>query len=55
MTEELESLERVIKKLDAKLSVEEKFKKMLSMCQTVREIILSQMPSELSGLEKRKR
>ena len=33
----------------------ERFNKMLSMCQTVREIILSQMPAGLSEPERRKR
>ncbi|HAY32489.1 MAG TPA: hypothetical protein PK536_06005 [Ignavibacteria bacterium] len=36
------------------LTPEESFKKMQSMCSTVREIILSQMPAGLSDLEKRK-
>lgn len=37
------------------LSPEEKFRKMLSMCKTVREIIISQLPLELSEDERRKR
>jgi len=44
-----------LEELYSNLSSEEKFNKMLSMCQTVREIILSQMPSELSDLERRKK
>mgnify|MGYP001296075161 CR=1 FL=1 len=39
----------------SQLSPEEKFNKMLSMCRTVREIITSQLPSELTEEEKRKR
>ena len=39
----------------SQLSPEEKFRKMLSMCRTVREIIVSQLPSELSEDERRKR
>jgi len=39
----------------SQLSPEEKFRKMLSMCRTVREIIESQLPSELSEDERRKR
>ena len=39
----------------SQLSPEEKFRKMLSMCRTVREIIISQLPSELSEDERRKR
>jgi hypothetical protein len=39
----------------SQLSPEEKFRKMLSMCRTVREIIISQLPSELSENERRKR
>jgi hypothetical protein len=39
----------------SQLSPEEKFRKMLSMCRTVREIIISQLPSELSEIERRKR
>ena len=39
----------------SKLSPEERFNKMLSMCQTVRETILSQLPEDLSEIERRKR
>ncbi|MBK6876798.1 MAG: hypothetical protein IPG99_10210 [Ignavibacteria bacterium] len=49
---------KIQSKLDemySQLSPEEKFRKMLSMCRTVREIIVSQLPSELSEDERRKR
>jgi hypothetical protein len=39
----------------SQLSPEEKFRKMLSMCRTVRELIISQLPLELSEDERRKR
>jgi hypothetical protein len=39
----------------SQLSPEEKFRKMLSMCRTVREIIISQLPPELSEDERRRR
>ena len=39
----------------SQLSPEEKFRKMLSMCRTVREIIISQLPPELSEDERRKK
>lgn len=48
-------IDQKIRELYSKLSPEERFNKMLSMCQTVREIILSQMPEGLSELEKRKK
>lgn len=47
--------DKILHEFYDKLTPEERFNKMLSMCQTVREIILSQMPSEFSELEKRKR
>ncbi len=48
-------IEKKLTELYSKLSPEERFNKMLSMCQTVREIILSQLPEGLSEIEKRKR
>ena len=48
-------IEKKLTELYSKLSPEEKFNKMLSMCQTVREIIISQFPEGLSEIEKRKR
>ena len=39
----------------SQLSPEEKFRKMLSMCRTVREIIISQLPPDLSEDERRKK
>lgn len=48
-------IQKKIDELYAKLTPEEKFNKMLSMCKTVREIILSQMPETLSEIEKKKR
>ena len=47
-------IEKKLNELYSKLSPQERFEKMLSMCQTVREIILSQMQSELPEKEKRK-
>ena len=44
-----------LEELYMQLLPEEKFMKMLSMCRTVREIIVSQLPSELSEDERRKR
>jgi len=48
-------IDKKISELYSLLSPEEKFNKMLSMCQTVREIIISQLPEGLSEQEKRKR
>ena len=48
-------IDQKIRELYSKLSPKERFNKMLSMCQTVREIILSQMPEGLSELEKKKK
>ncbi|MCB0728739.1 MAG: hypothetical protein R3A12_16835 [Ignavibacteria bacterium] len=48
-------IEKKLLELYSKLSPEERFNKMLSMCQTVREIIVSQLPPGLTELEKRKR
>lgn len=48
-------IDKKLTELYSKLSPEERFKKMLSMCQTVREIIISQFPQGLSETEKRKR
>lgn len=39
----------------SQLTPEEKFRKMLSMCRTVREIIISQLPPELSEDERKKK
>lgn len=47
-------IEKKIRELYSKLSPEERFGKMLSLCQTVREIVLSQLPSHLTEQEKRK-
>ncbi|MBK9330967.1 MAG: hypothetical protein IPM96_00855 [Ignavibacteria bacterium] len=47
-------MQRRLDELYLSLTPEESFKKMLSMCSTVREIILSQMPAGLTELEKRK-
>lgn len=47
-------IEKKLNELYSKLSPQERFAKMLSMCQTVREIILSQMPVNLSEKERRK-
>ncbi len=41
--------------LYSQLSLEEKFKKILCMYKSVREIIISQLPSELTEVEKRMR
>lgn len=48
-------IEKKLFELYSKLSPEERFNKMLSMCQTVREIIVSQFPPGLTELEKRKK
>jgi len=48
-------IDKKLTELYSKLSPQERFNKMLSMCQTVREIILSQMPAGLSEPERRKR
>lgn len=47
-------IEKKIRELYSELSPEERFGKMLSLCQTVREIVLSQLPSHLTEQEKRK-
>ncbi len=47
-------IDKKLTELYSKLSPEERFNKMLSMCQTVREIIMSQFPEGLSDIEKRK-
>ncbi len=48
-------IDKRLQELYARLTHEERFDKMLSMCKTVREIITSQLPEGLSLLEKRKR
>ncbi len=48
-------IDKRLQELYARLTHEERFDKMLSMCKTVREIITSQLPDGLSLLEKRKR
>lgn len=48
-------IDKKLTELYSKLSPEDRFNKMLSMCQTVREIIISQLPEGLSETEKRKR
>ena len=48
-------IDKKLTELYSQLSPEERFNKMLSMCQTVREIIISQVPEGLSEIEKRKR
>ncbi len=48
-------IDQKLRELYAKLSPEERFGKMLSMCQTVREIIKSQLPAGLTEFEKSKR
>ncbi len=49
------AIEKKLRELYSNLTPGEKFKKMLSLCQTAREIIISQMPDDLSPEEKRKR
>ncbi len=48
-------IEKKLTELYSELSPEERFNRMLSMCQTVREIILSQLPEGLTEEERRKR
>lgn len=48
-------IQRKLEDLYSKLTPEERFSKMLSLCQTVREIIISQLPEGLSETDKRKR
>ncbi|MEO8210804.1 MAG: hypothetical protein ABI840_09585 [bacterium] len=48
-------IDKKLHELYSKLTPEERFNKMLSMCRTVREIMLSQMSPELSEMEKRKK
>ncbi|HMS35290.1 MAG TPA: hypothetical protein PKC91_14500 [Ignavibacteria bacterium] len=48
-------IEKKLTELYSKLTPGERFNKMLSMCQTVREIILSQLTEGLQETEKRKR
>ncbi len=48
-------IDKKLTELYSKLSPEERFNKMLSMCQTVREIIISQLPQGLPEQERRKR
>ena len=48
-------IEKKLRELYLKLTPEEKFKKMLSLCQTAREIVLSQMPQDISPEERRKK
>lgn len=48
-------IDEKIHELYSKLSPQGRFYVMLSMCQTERKIILSQMPESLTGLEKRKK
>ncbi len=47
--------QRKLEELYSKLTPEERFGKMLSLCRTVREIIISQLPAGLTETEKRKR
>ena len=48
-------IEKKLTELYSELTPEERFNKMLSMCQTVRYIIISQLPEDLSETEMRKR
>ncbi|MCY7361449.1 MAG: hypothetical protein LH629_05170 [Ignavibacteria bacterium] len=48
------NIEKKLFELYASLTHEERFNKMLSMCQTAREIVLSQLPAHLSESEKKK-
>ncbi|MDQ3021413.1 MAG: hypothetical protein M3R36_12715 [Bacteroidota bacterium] len=48
-------IDKKLHELYSKLTPEERFNKMLSMCRTVREIISSQLPPELSDSDKRKK
>jgi len=54
MNDTLPSVEKKLHELYSQLTPEERFNKMLSICQTVREIVLSQLPDGLSDKEKRK-
>jgi len=47
-------VEKKLQELYSRLTPEERFNKMLSICQTAREIVLSQLPGGLSDIEKRK-
>lgn len=47
-------VQRKLEELYSKLTPEERFGKMLSLCQTVREIIISQLPAGLTEAEKEK-
>lgn len=48
-------IEKKLIELYSKLTPEERFNKMLSMCETVRQIIISQMPPDLTDIQKRKK
>jgi hypothetical protein len=48
-------IEKKLIELYSKLTPEERFNKMLSMCETVRQIIISQMPPDLTEIQKRKK
>jgi hypothetical protein len=48
-------IEKKLIDLYSKLTPEERFNKMLSMCETVRQIIISQMPPGLTEIQKRKK
>jgi hypothetical protein len=48
-------IEKKLIELYSKLTPEERFNKMLSMCETVRQIIISQMPPGLTEIQKRKK
>jgi len=47
-------VEKKLHELYSRLTPEERFNKMLSICQTVREIVLSRLPSGLSDIEKKR-
>ena len=48
-------IEKKLIELYSKLTPEERFNKMLSMCERVRQIIISQMPPGLTEIQKRKK
>jgi len=47
-------VEKKLHELYSRLTPEVRFNKMLSICQTAREIVLSQLPKGLSDIEKKK-
>jgi len=48
------NVEKKLQELYSQLTPEERFNKMLSICQTAREIVLSQLPEGMPDIEKRK-